>query len=63
MKIEARSDVGLEKADEKAVIEHFLHGAPIDPEVSARVHVRAQAITAACAPTMASSMRIRSSHY
>ena len=45
MKIEARSDVGLEKADEKAVIEHFLHGTPIDPEVSERVHVRAQAIT------------------
>jgi hypothetical protein len=46
MKIEAMSDAALEKADEEAVMKHFLHGMPIDPEVSARVHARAQAITA-----------------
>ena len=45
MKTEAMSDAALEKADEEAVLEHFLRGAPIDPEVSARVHARAQAIT------------------
>ncbi len=45
MKIEATPDAGLEKADEEAVIEHFLHGTPIDSEVFARVHARAQAIT------------------
>ena len=46
MKIEAMSDAALEKADEEAVMKHFLHGTPIDPEVTARVHARAQAITA-----------------
>ena len=46
MQTEALSDAALEKADEEAVIKHFLHGTPIDPEVSARVHARAQAITA-----------------
>ena len=46
METEALSDAALEKADEEAVIKHFLHGTPIDPEVSARVHARAQAITA-----------------
>jgi hypothetical protein len=46
MKTEALSDSGLEKADEEAVMKHFLHGTPIEPEVSARVHARAQAITA-----------------
>jgi hypothetical protein len=45
MKTEAMSDAALEKADEEAVMKHFLHGAPIDPAVSARVHARAQAIT------------------
>ncbi len=45
MKIEATSDAGLEKADDESVVEHFLHGTPIDPEVSARVRARAQAIT------------------
>ena len=46
MKAEALSDSALEKADEEAVIKHFLHGTTIDPEVSARVHARAQVITA-----------------
>lgn len=46
MKTEAMSDAALEKADEEAIMKHFLHGTPIDPEVSARVHARAQAITA-----------------
>ncbi|MCI0741751.1 MAG: hypothetical protein L0Y72_22185 [Gemmataceae bacterium] len=46
MKTEAISNLALENADEEAVMKHFLHGTPIDPEVSARVHARAQAITA-----------------
>lgn len=45
MQAEAMPDAALEKADEEAVMKHFLHGTPIDPEVSARVHARAQAIT------------------
>ena len=45
MKTETLSEAELEKADEEAVMQGFLHGTPIDPEVSARVHARAQAIT------------------
>ena len=45
MMIDAMSDAALEKADEEAVMKHFLCGTPIDPEVSARVRARAQAIT------------------
>jgi hypothetical protein len=33
-------------ADEKAVMESFLHGTPLDPEVASRIHERAQQIRA-----------------
>lgn len=35
----------IEFADSQAVIEHLLHGTPLDPEVDRRVHERAARIT------------------
>jgi hypothetical protein len=35
----------LERADEEAVMQHFFHGVPLDPEVSRRVEERARVIT------------------
>ena len=39
------TDAELEKGDEEAVMQRFLHGTPLDPGVSARVHARAAEIT------------------
>ena len=39
------TEAGLEKADAEAVMEHYLHGKPIDPEVARRVHERAARVT------------------
>jgi len=33
-----------ESADEKAVMDSFIHGTPLDPEVAARVHARGMKI-------------------
>ena len=38
-------EADLEKMDEDAVMEHYLHGKPIDPEVYRRVQERAARIT------------------
>lgn len=35
----------IELADSQAVIEHLLHGTPLDPDVDRRVHERAAKIT------------------
>ena len=45
MKTEILSEAEIEKADEAAVLQRFLHGTPVPPEVSARVDARAEAIT------------------
>lgn len=46
MSIDAPSTTDLvELADSQAVIEHLLHGTPLDPEVERRVHERAARIT------------------
>ena len=42
---ETLSEADLEKADAQAVMEHYLHGKPIDPEVEQRVHDRAARVT------------------
>jgi hypothetical protein len=42
---ETLTEADLEKADAEAVMAHYLHGKPIDPEVSARVQARAEKIT------------------
>jgi hypothetical protein len=39
------TDAELEKADEEAVMQHFLHGTPLEPDVSVRVRARAAKIT------------------
>ncbi len=39
------TDADLEKADAQAVMEHFLDGKPIEPDVSARVQASAEKIT------------------
>lgn len=46
MSIDVDSTVDpVELADSQAIIEHLLHGTPLDPEVDRRVHDRAAKIT------------------
>jgi hypothetical protein len=45
MKTETVSHAEVEKADEEAVMQHFLRGTPIPSDVSVRVKARAAAIT------------------
>jgi hypothetical protein len=45
MKLEARSEAELERADAEAVLRHAFHGEPLDAEIARRVHERAEKIT------------------
>jgi hypothetical protein len=42
---ETLTEADLEKADTEVVMEHYLHGKPIDPEVGRRVRARAARVT------------------
>jgi hypothetical protein len=45
MSTDTRSAADLEQADADAVMQRFLHGTPLDPEVERRVEERANEIT------------------